>query len=73
MIKIKELTPYLAPNEIYGAAITEIIEGEDGKMWASNSEYATQINFCPFTGKKASVQMGKSESNANEYIIYKNE
>lgn len=73
MIKVKELTRYLAPKEIYGGAITEIIEGEDGKMWASNGEYATQINFCPFTGKKADVQMSKFENNTNEYTIYKNE
>ena len=42
----------LAPHG-YGEAICWITETEDGRMWAMNDEYTSQINFCPFTGQKA--------------------
>lgn len=64
---------YIAPKKLWGAAICEVIEYEDGTMWVSNGEYSTQVNYCPFTGKKATVQMVKAENNTNKFIIYKNE
>ena len=39
----------------YGPSIASIIGSKkSGKWFAYNDEYATQINFCPFCGKKLS-------------------
>ena len=26
---------------------------DNGELWVGNSEYGTQVNFCPFCGKEA--------------------
>lgn len=57
MVKIKQSTSYIAPEEKWGRAITHIDIDEDGKMWAHNNEYATQINYNPFTGEPAPQQL----------------
>jgi hypothetical protein len=41
----------------YGPSITFIAETEDGKLWAMNDEYTSQINFCPFTGREAKTKI----------------
>ncbi len=41
----------------YGAAITSSYEAEDGKLWAGNEEYGSRVNFCPFCGYKAKVEV----------------
>lgn len=62
---------YLAPNKMWGQAITYIEIDEDRKMWAHNEEYATQINYCPFTGTPAPVQMVVVDK--EKYKLYINE
>ena len=40
-------------RDLYGDAITRIDWDEEKKLWfASNDEYATSINYCPWCGKK---------------------
>lgn len=41
----------------YGHAIDHCYEDEDGLLWASNTEYESQINYCPFCGYKAKIQI----------------
>lgn len=41
----------------YGKAINECYIDEDGKMWVTNGEYTTQVNFNPWTGKAAPYQL----------------
>lgn len=41
------------PHQGYGPAITFVEEDEDGRLWAGNEEYDTQVRFCPFCGYKA--------------------
>jgi len=38
---------------LYGSAIWQVTEDEDGHFWADNSEYSTQVNYCPQCGAKA--------------------
>ena len=44
------------PDASYGPAIDVCQEELDGTLWASNNEYASQVNYCPFCGYKARVQ-----------------
>ena len=44
------------PQEMHGAAITDCVEDTAGRFWATNREYATQINFCPFCGQLATTK-----------------
>ncbi len=41
------------PDSTYGPAIRYCFEDEDGKLWVSNDEYASQVNYCPYCGQKA--------------------
>jgi len=42
------------PEAAYGKAIsTYCYEDTDGKLWITNEEYASQVNFCPYCGYKA--------------------
>ena len=36
----------------YGPAVTTSFK-EDGKIWVTNGEYISKVNYCPFTGEKA--------------------
>jgi len=45
------------PSRPYGAAITECTEDARGRLWCSNDEYMTRVNFCPFCGYKAPRQV----------------
>lgn len=49
------------PLEGYGAALDKCYEDEDGKFWIDNDEYASQVNYCPYCGKKAPVQVSSIE------------
>lgn len=39
----------------HGAAVSYCEENERGELWASNGEYGTRVNFCPFCGQRARV------------------
>ena len=41
-------------RDYYGPAITTSYE-QDGVIYVTNGEYLTQVNYCPFTGKKGAV------------------
>jgi len=41
------------PEAAYGAAITYCYEDEADKLWITNEEYASQVNFCPYCGYQA--------------------
>ena len=41
-------------QDYYGPAITTSYE-QDGVIYVTNGEYLTQVNYCPFTGKKGAV------------------
>lgn len=41
----------------WGAAIFEVVEDEDGSLWARNDEYASRVNFCPMCGFEAKSKM----------------
>jgi len=45
------------PSAGFGAAIIACYEDEEGKLWAVNSEYCIQVNFCPFCGYAAREQV----------------
>lgn len=67
---------YNSPKDAWGAAINYVRVEEDGKMWIGNEEYESQVNFCPFTGTPAPVQMKVknyvSPISGNQTKIYKN-
>lgn len=46
-----------AQSDGYGSAVDRCKEKENGQLWVENSEYATQVNFCPFCGYKAKVEL----------------
>lgn len=48
------------PKDAYGSAVDFCIENEKGELWASNDEYASQVNFCPYCGFKARIQLVKA-------------
>ena len=50
--------PKGAAEGVWGHAITECSEYLDGRMFVDNDEYESQVNFCPFCGQKAKVQIG---------------
>jgi len=41
----------------YGPAIGFCKENPEGEFWVGNDEYASQVNFCPFCGAQAPVQV----------------
>lgn len=49
------------PNDGHGPAIDDCEERADGTLWVYNSEYGTQVNFCPVCGFKAPVQVTRSD------------
>lgn len=46
------------PEAAYGAAIVTCYEDENGKLWVSNDEYASQVNYCPYCGCRAREKPG---------------
>lgn len=55
----------------YGPAIDRVIIDENGRMWVCNDEYSTQVNYCPFTGTQAPVQMVVKKEVSNSKVFYK--
>ena len=49
----KECHAEYAGGPYYGAAISCSYEDANGAIWVTNGEYASRVNYCPFTGKKA--------------------
>jgi hypothetical protein len=41
----------------HGKAVAYCDEEESGKLFASNDEYGNQVNYCPFCGYKAKIQV----------------
>ena len=50
------------PKAAYGAAIRYFYEDVDGKLWISNDEYASQVNFCPYCGCEAKVKVSREQA-----------
>lgn len=44
------------PSSGFGEAITYCMEYDDG-LWVGNGEYASQVNYCPYCGYKAKIQI----------------
>ena len=44
------------PSRHYGSALYQCAEDE-GRLWVENNEYASQVNYCPYCGHKAPVQL----------------
>ena len=42
-------------REYYGYAISKVQEGVDGRLWADNGEYCSQVNYWPKCGYKAAT------------------
>lgn len=59
-------TIFLAPNRLWGTAIESVTVDEDGSMWVDNGEYSTRVNYNPFTGEPAPLQM---EGEVKERVI----
>ena len=53
--------PREAKDYIYGQAITQCVELEDGTLTVDNDEYGSQVNFCPYCGYEAKVKIGTNE------------
>ena len=43
-------------ESMWGPAIDQCVEREDGTLWAGNGEYESQVNFCPACGYAAKVK-----------------
>jgi hypothetical protein len=41
----------------YMEAFDQVYVQEDGSVWIGNGEYVSQVNFCPWCGKKAEKQL----------------
>lgn len=48
---------YNLSHGAYGPAIESTYELDDNTLWVGNSEYASQVNYCPYCGYKAQVQV----------------
>lgn len=57
----KECCPYPdhPPYDAFGCAITDVHIYTNGIIVAGNGEYGSQVNFCPFCGRKADKQIGE--------------
>jgi len=43
------------------SSVEHCYEDTDGALWAGDADYESQVNYCPFCGKKADVQAGEPE------------
>lgn len=39
----------------YGHAIDTCVETSDNRLWVTNGEYLSQVNYCPYCGFAATV------------------
>lgn len=44
---------------LYGCAITECWEADDGTLWADNGEYGSRVNYCPICGYESKNKIEK--------------
>ena len=51
--------PTWSEVEMAGSAIDYCKEYDDEKLFAGNTEYESQVNFCPICGYKAKIQISK--------------
>ncbi len=49
--------PVVNPNRDHMEAFDTVYINPDGTMHISNGEYGSQVNFCPWCGKKAAKQL----------------
>lgn len=49
---------------VCGPAITVCHEDPKGHLWVTNDEYTTRVNFCPFCGFVAPMQIPWGRSDA---------
>ena len=66
-------TNHYSKKGMWGQAIDRVIIDHEGYMWVSNGEYATKVNYCPFTGEKAIktlTQLEKEYEGETEYYYY---
>jgi len=54
---------YAAPQPGLGAAVSTCFE-VNGQFWLDNGEYASTVNYCPFCGVKAPVQIDLALANS---------
>lgn len=52
-LKGKHRCELLSPDKAYSVAINYCYEDSNGKLWAGNIEYESQVNYCPVCGYKA--------------------
>ena len=58
------------PSGLYGPAVDRVLVDYKGRMFVSNGEYSTRVNYCPFTGEKAAVTLTQSEQEIDGKIAY---
>lgn len=58
------------PSGAYGPAIDRVCMDYKGRMFVTNGEYSTRVNYCPFTGQKAVMQMTQTEQEIDGKITY---
>lgn len=56
------------PHAIYGPAVNLCREDHNGTYWVGNGEYASQVNYCPFCGKKAPTQIKDEDFEIQENL-----
>lgn len=77
-IKATQTSIHIAPSKLWGTAIETVHIDGDGYMWVENGEYATRVNYNPFTGEPAPSQMVgvekqmiKNDDSIFRYIDYR--
>lgn len=53
--------PITSEDLFAGPAINYCREYDDGKLFAGNSEYESQVNFCPICGYKTKIVIAPGE------------
>ena len=49
------------PHGAFGSAVKECVEDDEGRLWAGNGEYESQVDYCPYCGFKAPRQIKEEE------------
>ena len=52
-----EREEHVFPTRGFGVAVIRCYEDEQGRLWVTNDEYETRVNFCPFCGYQAKSQV----------------
>lgn len=58
------------PEGAHGAAVEACYEEGDGTLWVHNTEYASQVNFCPYCGYAAKVKVDLGLGVAKEGVLH---